>query len=209
MSCELLREAYPLTWPDRQKRTDYSRRRDSKFELELGRARDELLRELKLLGAENVVLSSNVPLRRDGLPYADTSEPKDPGVAVYFERRVGWDSATQRTIRKPFVIACDSYRKVKWNFRAVGVTVEALRTIQRHGASEMLEQAFTGFAALPPVQPKKLWWNILGVEEHAGPERIRAAYRELAVIHHPDKGGSAERMAEINVAYQEATGARA
>jgi hypothetical protein len=44
----------------------------------------------------------------------------------------------------PLVIACDSYTKVRWNMRACGATVEALRTIQRHGATELLERAFTG-----------------------------------------------------------------
>jgi cytochrome c5 len=48
------------------------------------------------------------------------------------------------------VIACDSYSTVRANMRAVGATVEALRAIQRHGATSLLERAFTGFAALPP-----------------------------------------------------------
>jgi hypothetical protein len=36
-------------------------------------------------------------------------------------------------------------------------------------------------------------------------EVVRAAYRALATIHHPDHGGDAERMKIINAAYSEAT----
>ena len=89
MSGEYLRAAYPLTWPERQNRTATHRRRNGKFKVTLGQARDELLRELGLLGAKDVTISSNVALRRDGLPYSDAREPVDPGVAVYFDREIG------------------------------------------------------------------------------------------------------------------------
>lgn len=188
-------ERYPLTWPQGQPRTQ--NRRDAAFKVDFARARDEMLNELKLLRTREVVLSSNVPLRVDGLPMASASEPADPGVAVYFDRYTSGEW-------KPYVIACDAYRKVKWNLRAIGETVAALRSIQRHGASSMLEQAFTGFAALPPAHRGKPWHEVLGVEERACAADIRDAYRELARIHHPDAGGDAERMGEINRAFAEA-----
>lgn len=161
----------------------------------MDKARRDLMLELGRLGAKNVILSTNIPLRQDGFPRADWREPEDPGVAVYFERRVGKDM-------KPFAIACDTYNRVYYNVRAIGLTVEALRTIDRHGSATMLEQAFTGFTALPPAQREKPWWEVLGVDETAGAEVVLAAFRELAQIHHPDKGGNHERMAEINAAYQ-------
>lgn len=190
-------EAYPLTWPMRQRRTEPYRRQRSKFQVTLGQARDELVRELQLLGAKGVILSSNVPTRRDGLPYASSNEPADPGVAVYFDRKSG-----------PFVIACDTYDRVTSNIRAIGVTVGALRAIQRHGASEMLEQAFTGFAALPPAGRTTPWWETLGVSQTATLDEIRKAVRELAAIHHPDRGGDASRMVEVNQAFERAIAAR-
>lgn len=190
-------ERYPLTWPPAQPRIPWSRRGDAAFKVDFARSRDELLHSLELLGGRNIILSSNVPLRRDGLPLASMPEPVDPGVAVYFDRRIG-------EVPRPFVIACDSYTKVRWNLRAVGVTVEALRSIQRHGASAMLEQAFTGFAALPPAGVEPPWWEVLGVSESADEEAIRAAYRELARIHHPDAGGSLDTMTLINRARAEA-----
>jgi hypothetical protein len=193
-------ERYPLSWPTGQARTPPHLRRDAQFSVDFGRARDDLLHELDLLGAKDIVLSTCIPLRRDGLPYSGMAEPEDPGVAVYFDR-VKWISAEKRDQRTPFVIACDSYRKVKWNTRAVGVTVEALRSIQRHGATSMLEQAFTGFAALPAKAAERPWWSVLGLPENATPDEVRARYRELAAENHPDKGGDASRMVEINQAY--------
>jgi curved DNA-binding protein CbpA len=36
----------------------------------------------------------------------------------------------------------------------------------------------------------------------APPEVVRAAYKALAMKHHPDKGGSTELMQAINQAYE-------
>ncbi len=201
-----MHEAYPLAWPLGQARTPAPKRRDSRFDTPFARARDELLRELALLGAHDVVISTNVPTRRDGLPYAAAREPDDPGVAVYFTRRV--DAQARPAAWTPFTIACDTYTKVRDNLRAVGVTVEALRTIQRHGASSMLEQAFSGFAALPAPQADQAWWEVLGVTNAASVAAIKAAHAMLARRHHPDVGGDTETMARINRARDAALAAR-
>lgn len=187
-------EAYPLYWPDGQARIPAVERRFGPFKTGFAQARDDLLHELKLMGAIDVVVSTNVRLRRDGLPMGDASEPKDPAVAVYF-----WHGKRQ------LVIACDSYLKVRWNMRACGLTVAALRGIQRYGASELLERAFTGFAALPPKGGgERPWREVLGVGPEATIEQAKAAYRELARRHHPDAGGDAETMSRINRAWQQA-----
>lgn len=197
-------EAFPLTWPVGQLRTWRKHRRYARFELEFGRARDELLRSLKLLGTHDVVISSNIPLRRDGLPLASASEPLDPGVAVYFSRRM-YDAQGHLGDMRPFVIACDTYTKVKWNLRAVGLVIEAYRDISRHGATSLLEQAFSGFAALPPASAgARPYWEVLGIAMDATGDALRRRYNELAMEHHPDRGGSHEKMAEINAAYDEA-----
>jgi hypothetical protein len=190
-------DRYPLTWPAGQPRTADWQRHDAAFKVDFARARDELLHSVQLLGGSGVVLSSSIALRQDGLPYANMPEPKDPGVAVYFDRRIGKDL-------KPFVIACDTYRKTKWNLRAIGATVEALRSIQRHGASSMLEQAFTGFAALPPKSIDDApWWETLGLPADADSGAVRRRYLQLVQENHPDRGGDAARMVAINVAFQQ------
>lgn len=43
--------------------------------------------------------------------------------------------------------------------------------------------------------------RILQVAEEACPEVIKAAYRALAMKHHPDRGGSVEMMKRLNDAY--------
>lgn len=190
-------EAYPLSWPNGWKRTSY--KSVSRFKTSFAVARDQLFRELKLMGCENnwsntkVILSTNVPLRRDGIPLAGQSNPKDPGVSVYFIYR-----------GKSMVIACDTYNKVEDNLYAITKTVEAMRGIERWGASSILERAFTGFAALPSGQSDQ-WWVVLGTHPNATKDEIREAWRSMAKKHHPDHGGSEEMMSKVNKAYAEAT----
>ena len=55
----------------------------------------ELIWELKRLGARGMVLSTNVELRQDGLPYSNRRRPEDPGVAVMrfeVEAAAAWPS---------------------------------------------------------------------------------------------------------------------
>src|SRR5439155_24485053 len=44
-------------------------------------------------------------------------------------------------------------------------------------------------------------YRVLGVSPLDTPEAIRDRYRVLARAHHPDRGGSAEKMRELNAAY--------
>lgn len=46
------------------------------------------------------------------------------------------------------------------------------------------------------------FYNILGVDKSASPSEIKKAYRRLAVIHHPDKGGDSEKFKEITKAFE-------
>jgi hypothetical protein len=182
---------YPLTWPAGQPRTK-SRKR-SPFKVTFGKALDELIWSLRQLGAADIVISSNVPTKRDGLPYADEDDYDEPGVSLWFNRK-----------NKPFVIACDAYRSPRDNIRALGLTIDALRSIERHGSASLMEQAFTGFTALPAHAAEPSWYEVLGVAPTAPIDEIKAAYRRLAFEAHPDRGGAEENMKRINVAYQSA-----
>eukprot|EP00980_Cylindrotheca_fusiformis_P001253 scaffold332_cov117-Cylindrotheca_fusiformis.AAC.13 len=51
------------------------------------------------------------------------------------------------------------------------------------------------------VDTTKLY-ETLGVEKEANEKEIKKAYRKLAVIHHPDKGGDEHVFKEINAAYE-------
>jgi hypothetical protein len=189
---------FPLYWPLQYKRTEPHARRDAKFQLDFASSRNDLISEVRLVGGRDLLISTNVPLRRDGLAYVPDREPDDPGVAVYFARRAGRDGPF-----KPYVIACDQFRRVRWNLRAIGATLEALRAIERHATPSMLEQAFSGFAQLPAPAAAKPWREVLGIPPGLRDvEGLRARLRELAREHHPDVGGDSRRMVEITDAYE-------
>lgn len=191
-------QAYPLQWPTGWPRTRF--KSESRFSfykkpITIENARVSLCHQLELLGATSVVISTDLKLRQDGFPYSSQRTPDDQGVAVYFYRK-----------ERQQVIACDTYTRIADNIRAVAKTVEAMRGIERWGCSELLDRAFVGFEALPAatVTPtKRPWWEVLGVDSGAYPSEVRMSYRRLAREHHPDHGGSGERMAEINRALKE------
>ncbi len=189
--------AHPLCWPLARPRTAAYKRRRSGFEVKsFAVARDELLKELGRLKAKGVVLSTNVELRQDGLPYAGRRQPDDVGVAVYFTLN-----------GRALCFACDCWDRIEDNLRGITKTVEALRGIARWGSGDMLEAAFSGFAALPPSPnpppAKRPWWEVFSVVRQAERHQVEAVYRQMALARHPDRGGTTEQMAEINTAYAE------
>ena len=189
-------QAFPLQWPPGWRRTESYRRKHAQFHknnrvLSVMDGIERVLEELRRLGIkrDDLVISTNVPTRLDGLPRSDTS-PQDPGVAVYW--RKGKDTQC---------MAVDRYNKVGDNLAAIAATLEAMRAIERHGGAEILDRAFTGFVALPAPEQ---WFTVLGVSAHATRLEIENAYRGLAMKHHPDRpGGNADEMARINTARDE------
>lgn len=187
-------DAFPLAWPDGWPRRASHQRKGAPYQVSFAVARDQLVDELRLGGSRCVVISSNVALRRDALPYADRGEPSDPGVAVYWDDKGG----------KPMVIACDCWRTVRENLRAAGLAYASIRAIHRTGATELADRAFSGFKRLPAAGDTPKWWEVLGVDPDLPKDLVRAAYLDLVREQHPDRGGNTATMARINRAYQEA-----
>lgn len=204
---------FPLEWPEHWPRTNRHARRTGPFRTTHDRTRRDLMEELRKMNAANVVLSTGIPVRQDGMPYAHAREPDDPGAAVYFT----WKG-------KPLVIACDAYEGVWSNVRAISKTVEAMRAIERNGASSLLERATAGFTALPPgvedAEPQKPWWEVLELPgglpyeelsaESTHPMRKAAlqlaevCYKQRVPDAHPDRGGSPKAMRELAEAIAQA-----
>ena len=196
--------AYPLRWPDGWPRARY--RKDGQFgkttyrpgdsyrsktDLTMDDAMKRVRVELERLGInvrDDSIVSTNLKLNLSGLPRGDQGEPSDPGVAVYFQKQGG-------PMR---VIAIDAYKRVRDNLAAIAATLEAMRAIERHGGAQILERAFTGFAAIEA--PGKSWWDVLEVRPDASRDVIEANFRRLAHDRHPDRGGSHDAMSQLNEA---------
>lgn len=178
-------EAYPLQWPAGKPRTQYPA--SSRFGgCSMDFASHNTLYEIRKLGGTSIVVSTNIRLRQDGLPYSNQRQPEDKGVAVYFSYK-----------GKQMCFACDRWDRVECNLWAIAKTIGALRGIERWGSGDMVQQAFTGFVALPsPKKPE----DILGIRQGASHDEIDRAWREKAKKAHPDAGGTTDEMQEINEA---------
>jgi hypothetical protein len=228
----MIRNPFPLQWPDGWPRTPSDARERSKFHsidnklvtygtsshyqkqkgaLSLLDECNELLWQLDKLGGYNMTITSNLPTRRDGKPYA-TRNVDDPGIAVWWMQ----DGREQ-------VMACDRWETPVENVRALVKTIDALRGIERWGSTAIVKKAFAGFAALPPagetsegtgtdhvvvppaVEPTKAWMEYFHVSEAASRTGIKAMYRAFTQQLHPDRNkGDNARMAELNVAWDQA-----
>ena len=188
--------AFPLHWPAHWPRTEYPQR--ARFDTSQDRAQRGILFELDLMGVsgESIVISTNLELRRDGLPYTRQRYMNDPGVAVYFVRD-----------GQQLCIPCDKWDRIQDNMQAIRKTLEALRGLERWGAKTMVDAAFPGFDALPaqstPAQSTDGWWVVLGVDRGASFDEVGAAYRRRVKETHPDMGGSAEAFQRVHDAQQE------
>lgn len=187
-------ESFPLDWPLGYKKT-INRKRSAFREKTLDGVQNLLRAELSRLGAIKIIISSNLPLRRDGNIYAEYLSKKidDPGIAAYFNYR-----------GQNLVVCSDQYDYPWENMYALAKGIEAIRSMERWGVSEFMERAFTGFKALPEtIIPQRSWHDVLGVPPNADEQTIKSAYRKLAQVHHPDTGGNAYMFDQITKAYQE------
>lgn len=132
----------PLTtWPGTLTR----QRIRSPYKAKLATTLDELGRELRALGVydgpprANAVLEVAIDPRHwrvDGKPYV-RAQAEHPGIVL----------SLPRTDVGPLRFAADRYDDWRDNLRAVVLTMEALRAVERHGAVRAREQ-YRGFAAL-------------------------------------------------------------
>ena len=210
-------EAYPLKWPEGFPRTpDHERERArfgqkanygcGKSSLTIFVARKRLQHEIQAftrvgqtyrIVPDMVVLSTNVPTRKDGLPYSNAREPDDPGVAVYLELD-----------GEPHVFPCDKWDRVADNIAAIAAHLGAMRGIERWGVGD-LHRVFAGFHALPPgtgeSNGEDMWWVVLNVDSNATKAEVQSSYRRMRSQNHPDNGGDPSAFDRIQRAYKQAS----
>ena len=189
---------HPLHWPNGWPRSAHQERSrfGGKRGMTIADGVNEVLHELNLLRASHVVISTNLEVRLDGLPRSNQRMPEDTGVAVYFKLNGG-----------KRVLACDRWDRVEHNLRAVAKHIEALRGMDRWGVGTV-EQAFTGYAALPEPGRRKPWSEVLGYDSDGvdglTAEEVNDRYRDLSRRRHPDAGGSDEAFRDLTRARDEA-----
>lgn len=216
METDIPNEGYPLQWPASLPRTAPDDRKTARFgkrepgaswsqlkQVTVANAIGRLMAEIRAMTRPGqswriqpdlVVISSDLQLRRDGMPYSGKPMPRDPGVAVYF---------TLDDV--PHCMPCDRWNRLPDNLAAIAAHMGALRGMERWGVGD-LRQIFSGFAQLPPPgaagQPH--WSEILGVAPLARMLEITAAWKRLRSQCHPDRGGDADQFHLVNLAYEQA-----
>lgn len=180
------------TWPGDETRT----RRPAPFASGWGTTLALLLRELKMLDAQQVVCQVAIAPRdfriRDGHPKSN-AKASHPGVILAFESKHG-----------PLKYACDTFTQFDDNMRAIALGLEALRKVERYGITKRGEQ-YRGWSALPPgtvmgeTMTREEAWRVLcdlaeepdelGELQWADGNDFDRMYREAAKRHHPDQGG--------------------
>lgn len=186
----------PLAWPSGWNRTlnpITSRFGKWNNKVSIAKAADFVLEELARMAIPEykVIISTNLRYRNDGRPYSNQKEPDDKGVAVW------WMDERQQK-----VIALDQYDRIADNLYAIGKTIQAMRSIERWGGSEILNRTFTGFTALPD-NSKMTWREVL---KYCGDSLAGAtdAYRKARSCAHPDTGGSDQLFKDVQEAWEQA-----
>jgi hypothetical protein len=123
-------------------------------------------------------------------------EPVDSGVAVYFTRD-----------QQQMVFACDKYDLLRDNMQAIAKTIQAMRGIERWGAGDMMNRAFSGFKALPAkASDGEDCWQVLGLPPMSPANLVTLVHRDLARKLHAN-GSDSDDFARVNVARDNALAA--
>ena len=193
---------YPLDWPQTEPRTPPDDRKRARFSssysgyssrpLTVAGAMNRLWEQTDKMRVVNPALSSDIPTRNDGQPRSGSREPDDSGVCLYFTLD-----------GRPYCFPCDRWDRVADNIAAIAAHINAMRGQERWGVGS-LEKNFAGYMSLPAPDQPKPWHEVLGCSAEALSSYVERRYRQLARDHHPDNGGDATRMAEINQAMAQA-----
>lgn len=168
-------------WPNGVLRTAPGHRTNSRFDSYWSSTLDLLRRELKIIGAHTVVLQAEF---RDSQILLDRSRPRadarpdGPAVIISFS-----------TSQNDYMYPCDSYLSWKDNIRAIALTLEKLRAIDRYGVTKQGEQ-YRGWLAIPANVDDRI---VGGLDREKAAELVATvAYGRL----HPDHSAHCNSLLE-------------
>ena len=195
--------AYPLCWPAGRRRTHLTATKSALIfkGSTVHTAVQDVLTELGRMGIgrDDVVISTAIPTRLDGLPKSEARQVDDHGACVWF-RRAG-------ELRS---IAVDTFDAPAGNLRAIALAIESIRRLERYGCAEAIQDAAQALLDAPQLpqtagEGRAPWWVILEVSETAPLEVAEAAYKALARKWHPDvEGGDRVTFERLSTAIEEA-----
>jgi hypothetical protein len=152
---------------------------------------DLLTRETDKLGATLVVIQidlTRAEIRNDGLPRA-SARPRHPGIRVSFASTFG-----------PLTYATDRFDDWQDNLRAVALSLEALRAVDRYGVNQSGEQ-YVGFRAIEAGPSLDVAAATALIESYGG------GVKEALFATHPDHGGSSDAFIAVQRARDVLAGA--
>lgn len=197
-----------VAWPG-ERRASHQQTR-ARFDSTWGQTLDLLSRELDHINAKDVVIQLDCDpkdITRDNTPRS-TARPRTAGVVLSFVREF-YDPKTRAATRPPFSFPCDRFDDWQDNVRAIALSLEALRKVDRYGVTKRGEQyigfgqlpASTGNGAMTPLQAAEFLstFNAYPVGHIlASPKDARDAVRGAAAQSHPDTpGGSAATFQRV------------
>lgn len=158
----------------------------------------ELDTELRAVGAKDaelLVAIDPAKFRRDGRPYANAAA-EHPGVILSF------DIPKLGRVSYP----CDTFTTWEDNLRAIVLSLEALRKVDRYGTTQHREQ-YRGFLAIEASAAPSgfasaddaatFLTRLVGAEEG---DTIRSVLRRAQRHVHPDKGGDPAIFQRVSLA---------
>lgn len=179
----------------------------SNFKSSFAQTCDLLDRELCMLNARHVIIQfdcNESETTLDGRHRAK-ARLRSPGVILSFESKVG-----------PLAYPCDNFTDWHDNLRAIALSLEALRKVDRYGVTKGAEQyrgwkrlTLRGDAEFPNADAAAVF-----LARHGGGGRAtvgtlmsdfdvcKSAYKHAAATNHPDRGGDPGLFSRITAAWE-------
>jgi hypothetical protein len=188
-------------WPGAETRY----RKHAPFTAYFGSTMELLGRELRALNAKLVVVQlamNEADFRNDGLPRA-SARAFHPGVVLAFESKWG-----------PLKYSTDEFTDWLDNLRAIALSMEALRKVDRYGVSKRGEQ-YTGWKALPMstdpaanIETEDQAWRVIADAAGIPPDSSLLlngiseddAIKRAIKATHPDAGGDPDEFRRVMAA---------